>query len=219
MRVLSTKILLSNQRELLLNAGLHFVEYNAITTTPLAFKIPDAVTHAIVTSQQGAKQLLSDQGSHSIENFFCVGDKTAALLNENGLNVIKIAANGAALGHAIVTNYFDEVFHYFCGKMRRDELPDILKNASIICQEIIVYETVLNHKMIPGSFDGILFYSPSGVDAFAKANTLSNTIAFCIGETTAARAKTYTDQVVVANSTRIESVIAKAAKTLKQPSV
>jgi len=219
MRVLSTKKLLPNQRELLLNAGLHFVEYNAISIAPVVFDIPNPVTHAIVTSQQAARQLLSNPESHTIEKFFCVGEKTAALFIENGLQIIKTAENGAALGHFITENYSEAFFHYFCGNMRRDELPDLLKSAHINFTEIIVYETSLNSKVIPGSFDGILFYSPSGVDAFAKANTLSNTIAFCIGETTASQAKKYTKQVVVANSTRIESVIAKAAKTLKQTSV
>ena len=214
MRVLSTKILLPNQRELLLNAGVQFVEYNAITITPAVFNIPDSVTHAIVTSQHGAKAILNAE--YSIQHLYCVGEKTAALLIENGLQPVQVAENAAELAQCIVANYPSAVFHYFCGTMRRDELPHILQQAGITCHEIIVYKTTLNYKVIPGVFDGILCYSPSGVDAFAKANSLSNTTAFCIGETTAAQAKKYTERVIVANSTRIESVIAKAVKTLKQ---
>nr|MBX2828949.1 uroporphyrinogen-III synthase [Flavobacteriaceae bacterium] len=63
-------------------------------------------------------------------------------------------------------------------------------------------------------WDGILFFSPSGIKSFLSENTMGNAIAICIGETTASEAKKYTRNVIVANATRIESVIAKAVKTL-----
>lgn len=65
-------------------------------------------------------------------------------------------------------------------------------------------------------WDGILFFSPSGVESFVLENNLANSAVFCIGETTAAAAKKYTSSVIVANSTTVESVIAKAVKALKK---
>ena len=59
MTVLSTKKLLANQRELLLNAGLSFVEYDAIRITPTSFEMPKELENIIITSQNGAKAYLN----------------------------------------------------------------------------------------------------------------------------------------------------------------
>lgn len=231
-RVLSTKKLLPNQRELLLNAGLSFVEYDAITVNRIDFKIPDDLSNAIITSQNAAKALFNSrcqsepvedtnnaggtlrQAQGDNKSYFVVGKKTAALLIEKGLKVIEIAENSAKLAHLIAKNHKNEHFYYFCGNKRRDELPTILKEANVSIDEVIIYETSLNIQSFDQNYDGVLFYSPSGVEAFAKANTLQNTSAFCIGETTADEARKHTDKVIVANDTTVESVIAKSVKTL-----
>ncbi len=169
--ILSTKKLKLNQRELLLNAGVSFVEYDAIEIQMLSFKVPSPVKNAIITSQNGVKALLREGVQpHTIKNCFCVGDKTTQLLKENGFNVIETAQNGYNLAKKIKTNYNEDIFYYFCSKQRRDELPLILKIAKIPCNEIIVYETHLIEKRFKQKFDAILFFSPSGVTSFIKAN-------------------------------------------------
>jgi uroporphyrinogen-III synthase len=213
MRVLSTKKLLQNQRELLLNAGLSFLEYDALDITFLPFALPTKSTHYIITSQNGARVFLAQQQQLSDATFFCVGEKTASLLSENNQNVVKIAKNGADLARFIIKHYKNEAFTYFCGSQRRDELPALLKEATICCNEITVYETHVHIQAFDQTFDGVLFYSPLGVSAFAKANPLN--IAFCIGETTAEEAKKHTNSVVISNATTIESTIAKAVNYLK----
>ncbi|WP_299680179.1 DUF559 domain-containing protein [uncultured Dokdonia sp.] len=220
MRVLSTKKLKPNQRELLLNAGVSFVEYNAISIEPIDFEIPEEIENSIITSQNGAKAFLNAIKKLPLleeragVRCFCVGNKTTALLEENNYKVVKTAQNGAELGHFIAKNHKNEHFTYFCSKQRRDELPTILKEARIPCNEIVTYGTHKNEQLFHQEFDGVLFYSPSAVSAFAKANTIN--IAFCIGETTATEARKYTDQVIVSNATTIESTIAKAVNTLKK---
>ena len=73
-------------------------------------------------------------------------------------------------------------------------------------------------------FDGLLFFSPSGVTSFIEANpnvnvrTEKNT-AFCIGKTTANEAEKYFNTVIVSNATTVESTIAKAVNTLKKMSI
>lgn len=214
MRVLSTKKLLQNQRELLLNASLSFLEYDALHINSIDFKIPAQQTHCIITSQNGARAFLAQQQIPKAAAYFCVGDKTGALLSKKDLNVIKIAQNGADLAHFIIKNHKNESFSYFCGKQRRDELPSLLEEAEVHCNEIVVYETHQHIRTFDQTFEGILFYSPMGVSAFAKTNPIP--VAFCIGETTAAEAKKYTDTVVVSNATTIESTIAKAVNYLKK---
>ena len=239
--VLSTKRLLPNQRELLLNAGVSFVEYNAITVSPVHFEIPSDIKNIIITSQNAAREYIKKYQSEPVENivtmsntlgqaqndktnYFVVGQKTAALLLENGLKVIKIAKNSTELGHLIVKYHKNDRFTYFCSKQRRDELPTTLKDGQVSLDEIVTYEITLNVETFNQQFDGVLFFSPSGVEAFAKANPLSlplkgekeGCIAFCIGETTADEARKYTDNIIVSNATRIESTIAKAVNYLKK---
>ncbi len=224
MTVLSTKKLKPNQRELLLNAGLQFVEYDAIRTQEVAFTLSRKLKNVIITSQNGVRALLNNLSSEQLESIkscFTVGTKTTALLAENGIKVTKTAQNGEELARFIAENYKIESFTYFCGRQRRDELPTLLKENNVACEEVMVYETHQITQSFDRTFDGILFFSPSGVNAFAKANKNTPAIdstAFCIGETTATTARLHFKKVIVSNATSIESTIAKAVKTLKEES-
>ena len=218
MTVLSTKKLETNQRELLLNAGINFVDYDAISINQLSFEIPSGLDHIIVTSQNSVRQLIRCGLDFQNFVFYCVGSKTSALLKKYSCKIAATAENSAQLGKLIVEDYNTLAFTYFCGKQRRDELPTILKKHNISCNEIPVYETHHNEKSFDRAFDGILFYSPSGVSAFAKANSTSTT-AFCIGNTTAKEANTYFNNVIISNASTIESTIAKVITTLKKSSI
>jgi uroporphyrinogen-III synthase len=224
MTVLSTKKLKPNQRELLLNAGLQFVEYDAIRTQEVAFTLSRKLKNIIITSQNGVRALcnnLSNEELEGIKSCFAVGIKTTALLAENGIKVTKTAQNGEELAHFIAKNHKSESFTYFCGRQRRDELPTLLKENNVACEEVVVYETHQITQSFDRTFDGILFFSPSGVNAFAKANKNTRAIdstAFCIGETTATTARLHFKKVIVSNATTIESTIAKAVKILKEES-
>ncbi|QIE59986.1 uroporphyrinogen-III synthase [Rasiella rasia] len=213
MRVLSTKRLKGNQRDLLLGAGFEVVDYNAITIEYLDFEAPESCKNAIFTSQHAVRSILSK--NISIDTSFCVGPKTKALLEENGIKVSKMAYNSQELGDFITINHKNEIFHYFCGIIRRDELPNILKEAKIDFFETKTYKTELKSKKFEQKWDGILFFSPSGVQSYCLENSLENNTAICIGDTTAKAAKEHTQNVYVANSTSVESVIAKAVKKLK----
>ena len=213
--VLSTKKLSPSQRNLLLHAGLGFVEYDAISVTPISFDAPQNIENAIFTSSHAVKVV--ENSKITIENPFCVGEKTKSLLVENGQKVAKTAQNASELAHFIVKKHKNEQFLYFCGNRRREELPKILSENKVSFSEVVVYQTDLNLKRFDRTFDGILFFSPSGVESFTSENKIENTIAFCIGETTATEARRYADTIVIANTPTVESVIAKAAKTFHVP--
>ena len=78
---------------------------------------------------------------------------------------------------------------HFCGNLKRDELNEILTQNKIEVNEIEVYRTVLNERKFEEVFDAVLFYSPSGVQSFIEDNETNESIAFCIGQTTANEAK------------------------------
>lgn len=63
------------------------------------------------------------------------------------------------------------------------------------------------------NFDGILFYSPSGVQGFCKENELKDSTAFCIGTTTAAEAKKHTDKVVISKEPTVKGLVHQTVET------
>lgn len=205
--VLSTKILSTAQQQLVLNAGLGWVHADFIATKGISFKSDKTVKNAVFTSKNGVNAVISK--GIQVENAFCVGIRTKALLEENGIPVTLAEKNGEALGNAIVEHYSNTIFTYFCAVDRLDILPNILKEAKVSFEEIAVYKTLLTSKRIASHFDGVLFFSPSGVESFFKENELIGK-AFCIGNTTANAIKKYTTNYTVANTPSIENVLVTA---------
>lgn len=221
--VLSTKKLKENQRSLLLNAGVSLVEYNAIKIEFVPYEVPVNIENAIFTSQNGVNSFFENVRSNKstsiggtpIEKCFCVGEKTKSLLEENGQKVIKMTEYATELADYLAKNHKNDSFHFFCGNIRSYEIPSKLKENNITFEEIEVYKTTLNLKKFERQFDAVLFFSPSGVRSFFSENKLNAAKAICIGKTTASEAKKYTENVVISNTTTVESVIAKAVNTLK----
>jgi uroporphyrinogen-III synthase len=99
-----------------------------------------------------------------------LGKKTKSLLEENGLKVIEIGQNAAELAQNIAKNYKKRDFYYFCGTIRRKELPKALKSEKMSVFEVKTYKTVLKTKKFDQKWDGILFFSPSGVASYISEN-------------------------------------------------
>ena len=225
--VLSTKKLKENQRSLLLNAGISLVEYNAIKINFVPFEVPERIKNAIFTSQNGVNSFFANVRSSAVEHCFCVGEKTKMALERNGQNVIKTTEYASELAEYLVKNQKDRYFHFFCGNLRSEEIPSKLKDNNIAFEEIQVYKTTLTPKKFERYFDAILFFSPSGVRSYCEVNLQGGlrqhlagsgnfqSIFVCIGTTTASEAKKYTENVIIANATTVESVIAKTVKILK----
>ena len=213
--VLSTKNLKENQKLLLLNAGISLVQYAAIKIDYLPVECPTNIENAIFTSQNAVKAFFENVPSRAIDNCFCVGKKTKSMLEENGQNVVKMTEYASELADYLVKNHKNDSFQFFCGNIRSDEIPSKLKENNINFKEVEVYKTTLNPKKFERQFDAVLFFSPSGVRSFVSENKINNSKAICIGNTTASEAKIYTENVVIANATTVESVIAKAVNSLK----
>ncbi len=211
--VLSTKKLTESQRILLLQAGIGLVEYDAIAIETLDFQVGENIENAIITSQNTVKAIANK--NVRIENCFCVGEKTKKLLEVSGYQVKIMAEYGKELAEIIIDQFAGQQFTFFCGNLRREELPEMLKENKIRFTEVEVYKTVLKPKKIDRTFDGILFFSPSAVESFTKENTLKNTKAFCIGTTTGAEVEKYTDKIILANHPTIENVIVQVVRYLK----
>lgn len=217
--ILSTKTLSLAQKELFLNSGIGLVEYDAISIgfdhSSLDAPIP---RNLIFTSQNGVKGFFTQYPEFQTRelNIFCVGEKTKAQIEKEGYSVIASADYGEELANLIIKNFDEKEFLHICGSMRREELSTILKAADISIKELEVYTTSLNPKKFDSIFDGVLFFSPSGVQSFCEQNNLKSTTAFCIGTTTANEVKKHTKDIIIANRPSIENVIVQAIKKYKK---
>lgn len=130
---------------------------------------------------------------------YAVGVKTQEALHESGFTDVKtpLKQNGVGLAHLIIDDILKnpdlkhaKVLH-FCGDKRRDELRQFLTESDISVKDVVVYSTKLNQMTLPdlSLFDGILFYSPSSVQAFRRSGGFHQSEAipelFAIGPTTA----------------------------------
>lgn len=133
---------------------------------------------------------------------FCLGGATleALLARRPDAQVTATASNATALAAHIIEQGNTSNVVFFCGNIRRNELPDLLHQHHITVQEIVVYETTEVPAITTNNYDGIFFFSPSGVRSYFTVNTLpANTVCFAIGNTTAGTLKEYTTNKIITN--------------------
>jgi uroporphyrinogen-III synthase len=206
-RILSTKKLQTNQKQYLLNAGFSVIEADFISIQDKDFTFSNSNDNLIFTSQNAVKAVSNHPNVQEIRRnpVFCVGEKTADLLDTFGFTVQESADNAASLAKIITADYALEKFTFFCGNRRREELPQMLKIGHVDCNEIEVYETELIPNKIHAVLDAVLFFSPSSVESYLEDNKITNEICFCIGNTTAKALST--KNTVIANRPSVENVI------------
>ena len=231
--ILSTKKLSPNQKQELLDANFTVIEEDFIETNIKNFEFSSfggvsegrgglkINKNLIFTSQNAVQSILQHPKCEDLKSkdVFSVGMKTKDLLTENGFNVVAYTGYAADLAEIISLIYSRETFTFFSGNLRRDVLPETLKENGITFNEIEVYETKITSKKISSpnlskgkenGFDGILFFSPSAVESYFKTNTIKDETCFCIGETTAeALENKKVKTIVIANKPSVENVIAE----------
>ena len=208
--ILSTKKLLPNQKQDLLDANINLLEQDFIETKIKNFELSKVNDNLIFTSQNAVQSILEHPKCDELKskNVFSVGMKTKDLLTENGFNVIAYTGYASDLTEIISLIYSNESFTFFSGNLRRDVLPETLKENGITFNEIEVYETNITSKKITNKFDGILFFSPSAVESYLKMNTIKEEMCFCIGETTAeALENKKVKNIIIAENPSVENVI------------
>ncbi len=208
--IVSTKKLLPNQKQLLLDRDFVVIEEDFIATKIKNFELSKINDNLIFTSQNAVQSVLQHPNCSELKskNVFCIGLKTKKLLAENGFNVIAYTGYAADLAEIISLIYNKESYTFFSGNLRRDILPNTLKENGIAFNEIEVYETSITSKKVTSKVDGILFFSPSAVESYLKLNTIKNEFCFCIGDTTAETLeKNNINNIIIAEKPSVENVL------------
>ena len=149
---------------------------------------------------------------------FAVGEKTAKKLHELSINAIipDDEFNMKALSKKMNEYQLKKVVH-FCGNRKSSNLNELLtiENVEVLSKE--VYRTFLKPEEVETDhLDGIVFMSPSGVQAFLQKNSMPETLAvFSIGpSTTRALKKTTVKKITQAQPSTLESLIETIQKKL-----
>ncbi len=206
-RIVSTKKLLSNQKQFLLNADFRLIEADFIQIKPHKIDLRSTYEYLIFTSQNAVLSVVDNENHSDLKSkvSFCVGIKTRQLLEAKGFQVEQSFDYAEELVEFLLKQHSDKKFTFFSGNLRRDTIPNAFQKNNIIFEEIQVYQTHLTPHKMNNLVDGILFFSPSAVQSYVLENTITNEICFCIGTTTAAELTT--NNKIIANQPTVENVI------------
>jgi uroporphyrinogen-III synthase len=218
-QILSTKKLPEKYKKVLENASITLVEENFIETNLKEFALHTIHENLIFTSQNAVLSLLENPNWETLKTrpAFCVGLKTKELLTEKGFEVVAFTGYAADLAEIISLVYATESYTFFTGNLRKDVLPNTLKENNILFNEIEVYETVLVPKKITKKANGLLFFSPSAVTSYLELNTIKDEICFCVGESTSEALENKNIQnIIIAEKPAVENVIFDVIEHYKQ---
>ncbi|MBC7868093.1 MAG: uroporphyrinogen-III synthase [Gloeobacteraceae cyanobacterium ES-bin-316] len=183
---------------------LPFIETESILSVEVQQEIEQAAlqTANVVFTSMNAVDAVTIflDGQQPDWTIYTMGTATQRLVADYfGGDVIAGTGNdAAALAETIVASEDVEEVIFFCGDIRRDELPTVLRKNNIDVNEIVVYQTIATPHRIAKFYHGILFFSPSAVESFFSKNKLAgSTVMFAIGNTTAAELKKYTDHKII----------------------
>ncbi|MDP2176524.1 MAG: uroporphyrinogen-III synthase [Bacteroidota bacterium] len=130
---------------------------------------------------------------------FVIDGNTSNLALSLGFIIKGIATDSNKLALKIKESKTIEVLHCTT-KIRRDDLQLRLQKENINYKVIEVYDKKINPIKV-NNYDGVMFFSPTQVDAFLIENTLDPAKpAFCVGKTTSQYLKNKNHNNIITSS-------------------
>lgn len=165
-----------------------FLSFDYLSDKNIAQVVENGLQPFVFTSQHAVKAVVEIMEQYQIrlinKDCFCIEGKTKQDALHHGFNVIGEAGNSASLASVIIADKQQEIV-FFSGNLKREELVSTLTANNIRVNECVVYHKSLIPLKIEDDYQGIVFFSPSQVDAFKAINLLPEKVpAFCIGSTT-----------------------------------
>jgi len=180
-----TKSLSEQQKACAQNSGLEVKEIALTKIQYLEFPkdLPEAEAW-IFTSQNAVKNLSQTPFNGRV---YTSGKQTANVLKEKGFETKSGDSETAQSLAELIAKDGVKSALFFCGNIRRNELPNYLAKKGVQLKEEVVYHTLLDPKKIPSQKgDALFFMSPSAVESFAMMNEFETELDYySIGETTA----------------------------------
>ena len=180
-----TKSLSEQQKTSAQNAVLKIKEIALTKIQHLDFpkELPEAEAW-IFTSQNAVNKLSQTNFAGKV---YASGKQTAKALNEKGFETKSGDSETAQSLAELIAEDGVKSALFFCGNLRRNELPESLAKKGVQLKEEVVYHTLLDPKKIPSQKgDALFFMSPSAVESFAMMNEFDTELDYySIGETTA----------------------------------
>ena len=211
--IVSTKILTEAQQSVLSGLDIQLIEHNFVSINLLPIKLTLPYNLLIFTSQNAVRSVLQHPLATTLKDcvVLCVGKRTAQLLEKSGFTVCCSFHYATDLTKYLSANLkeFENMTHiaFFAGTHRLETLPQFFAKYLPNVEEITAYQTELTPITIHKKVDGILFFSPSGVESYRSCNPAGKEKVFCIGDTTAEAAQRYWKDVVIAENPTIENVL------------
>ncbi|MES2881664.1 MAG: uroporphyrinogen-III synthase [Bacteroidota bacterium] len=196
-------------------------EMSFIDTKPLLdvevlekIKASAAISTAVVFTSMNAVEAVAAQIKTRVNwRVYCMGNTTKKLVAEklSSAEIAGIGDNAEALAQEVIDDEIKEVI-FFCGNIRREELPNKLRSNGVVVNEVVVYQTTEIQNKLDRVYEGILFFSPSAVVSFFKTNKVAQqTKLFAIGNTTKETIRKYADNKIIVAQTADKNELAKQA--------
>lgn len=162
----------------------------------------------IFTSQhavQAAFEILKELTNKT----YCISGATFNAIKQTSLNVRATADYAGDLIQLIEINVKAR-YVLFCGDKRLPTIPDFLQQQQLRLSEVICYDNIASPKKVGQHYEGIMFYSPTGVESYFSVNELKGQTCYCIGTTTANAVKKYTvENIITATRPEIGAMLEK----------
>lgn len=225
--ILSTKeldpqyIALAGENSIIIDA-VNFIQTIARDDESNAALIRQIATegNTVVFTSANAVYALADslEDKQPSWNVYCIEGKTTAAVKEQlpGVSIISTAPDATTLAEKIMADNINGPLYFFCGNLRMDDLPAYMRKAGVQLTEIVVYETILTPVKINRYYDGIIFYSPSGVSSYFMENSTTDEMTFfTIGATTAKTLGNFMNKIVISPKPDINTLVQTIIKYYK----
>lgn len=165
------------------------LQIDLLDTPTLAQQIANNTLPLVFTSQYAVQAVVQIIKNHDLtlpsKQAYCIEGKTETLTREAGFDVIDTATDANNLAHKLASTQVAKHLLHLSANIRLDGWKTFLQTHQIEVDTLEVYHKNVHPRQLQAD-DGVLFFSPSQVDAFWSFNSLEPTTpAFCIGQTTA----------------------------------
>jgi len=169
------------------------IQIDLMDNSDIADEIKHSICPYVLTSSYAVEGLIALIKKYRIDindiSVFSIRGKTSGMLTDAGVKILGVANDSLGLVEVIRKSEYKKLLH-LTSNIRLDAWKEQLREHGIGVENVEVYTKTVRPKPF-GKIDGIIFFSPSQVDAFLQQNEfVDDTPVFCIGNTTAQKAVT-----------------------------